>query len=149
MKRQIWWLMALVLLLGSVGTVAAHGARIAYSLDTVVTIQAAYDSGEPMAEAQVVVYAPNDPATPWLTGMADENGRFSFTPDPTLPGTWDVQVRQAGHGDIVHIPVGGGSGAAASGGFSTTQIVVMSASVMWGLVGTALYFSRRPAHAHS
>ncbi len=149
MKRQLWWLMALVLLLGSVGRVAAHGAKIAYSLDTVVTIQAAYDSGEPMAEAQVVVYAPNDPATPWLTGVADENGRFTFTPDPTLPGTWDVQVRQAGHGDIVHILVGGGGGAASSGGFSTAQIVLMSASVVWGLVGTALYFSRRPAHAHS
>ncbi len=44
--------------------------------------------------------------TPWLTGICDQQGRFSFTPDPDLPGTWDVQVRQAGHGDIIHIPVG-------------------------------------------
>ncbi|MBK8988752.1 MAG: carboxypeptidase regulatory-like domain-containing protein [Chloroflexi bacterium] len=148
MKRQIWWTAALVWLLAGTATAAAHGAKIEYSLDTVIQIQARYDSGEPMGGGQVVVYAPNDPATPWLTGVADENGRFTFTPDPALPGTWDVQVRQAGHGDIIHIPVGGGSQAAAAG-YTTPQIILMSASVVWGMVGTALYFSRRPAHAHS
>jgi nickel transport protein len=147
MKRPMWWIIVVGVLLAGAATAVAHGARVTYILETVVQIQAAYDSGDPMAEAQVVVYAPNDPATPWLTGVADENGRFTFTPDPNLPGIWDVQVRQAGHGDIIHIPVGGGAASAA--GFTTAQIVLMSASVAWGLVGTALYFSRRPIHAHS
>lgn len=32
--------------------------------------------------------------------------------------------------------------ASAGGGFTVPQIILMSASVIWGLVGTALYFAR-------
>lgn len=124
----------------------AHGARIEYVVDITIEIVATYDSGEPMDGAQVVVYAPDDLTTPWITGVCDDEGRFSFTPDTSKPGTWDVQVRQAGHGDIVHIPVGEGAAAiVSSGGYSTLQIVLMSVCVIWGIAGTALYFSRRRA----
>ena len=126
-------------------TVYAHGVDIYYTSSTVVEIHAAYDSGEPMAGAQVVVYAPDEPATPWLTGVCDEEGRFSFSPDTSTPGTWDVQVRLAGHGDIVHIPVGGATAADSGGGFSVLQIVLMALCVVWGLTGTALYVLRRRA----
>jgi len=51
-------------------------------------------------------------------------------------------VRLAGHGGVIHVPVGG-SEAAAQGGFSRLQIGLMAACVVWGAVGTALYFSRR------
>ncbi|GAB4574888.1 MAG: hypothetical protein Kow0077_23640 [Anaerolineae bacterium] len=136
-----------LLVFGSLAS--AHGAKISYSVDVTVTLVAEFDTGEPMAHAQVMVYSPADPATPWLTGEADEEGRFSFVPDPALPGTWDVQVRAAGHGDIVHIPIGAGGAASGSTGFSPAQIVLMAASVVWGLVGTALYFSRgRGTTAH-
>jgi nickel transport protein len=122
----------------------AHGARIEYVVDMTIEIVATYDSGEPMDGAQVVVYAPDDLTTPWITGVCDDEGRFTFVPDSTKPGTWDVQVRQAGHGDMVHIPVGEGAAAtASSGGYSTLQIVLMSVCVVWGIAGTALYFSRR------
>jgi nickel transport protein len=124
----------------------AHGAIIEYTVDMTIEIVATYDNGEPMAGAQVVVYAPDDPSTPWLTGVCDDEGRFTFMPDSTKPGTWDVQVRQAGHGDMVHIPVGEGAVAAASsGGYSVLQIVLMAVCVVWGIAGTALYFSRRRA----
>ena len=124
----------------------AHGAKIEYTVDMVIEIVAKYDSGEPMAGAQVSVYAPDDLSTPWITGVCDDEGRFSFTPDTSKPGTWDVQVRQAGHGDIVHIPIGGGSaGTGGAGGYTPLQIVLMAACVIWGSVGTALYFSRRRA----
>jgi len=122
----------------------AHGARIEYTVDIAIELVAAYDNGEPMAGAQVVVYAPDDPTTPWLTGVCDDKGHFSFVPDTSKPGTWDVQVRQAGHGDIVHIPIGEGEMAMGSTGvYSALQIVLMAACVIWGSVGTALYFSRR------
>jgi nickel transport protein len=104
---------------------------------------ATYDTGEPLAGGQVTVYAPDDPTAPWLTGACDDEGRFVFTPDPDKPGTWDVQVRQAGHGDIVHIPIGAGVTSSGGGGFSPAQIVLMAACVVWGFVGTALFFSRR------
>jgi nickel transport protein len=87
-----------------------------------------------------------DPSTPWLTGTCDEEGRFSFTPDPSKPGTWDVQVRHAGHGDMVHIVIGKeGVTAQGDSGFNPLQIVLMGICVVWGFVGTALFFSRRSA----
>jgi len=122
----------------------AHGVRIDYRVDMTVEILAAYDTGEPMAGAQVSVYAPDEPSTPWLTGVCDEDGRFDFVPDASKAGTWSVRVRLAGHGDIVHIPIGESSGAAgSSGGYAPLQIVLMAACVIWGSIGTALYFSRR------
>jgi nickel transport protein len=137
---------ALALCLGLAVPAQAHGARIEYTVDVAIEIIAAYDSGEPMAGAQVVVYAPDDPTTPWLTGVCDDEGHFRFVPDTSRPGTWDVQVRQAGHGDIVHIPIGEGStGAGGAGGYTPLQIVMMAACVIWGAVGTALYFWRRKA----
>lgn len=132
---------------GTIGTVQAHGASIAYTIAPTVHITATYDSGEPMIQAQVTVYAPDDPATPWLLGETDDAGGFSFVPDPELPGVWAVQVRQAGHGDILHIQIGaaGASLTGSTGGFTPLQIVVMAAAVIWGFVGTALYFSNRQA----
>ena len=125
-------------------TAYAHGAKIDYTINMTIDIVASYDTGEPMAGAQVVVYAPDNPSSAWLTGVCDNKGRFSFTPDTSKPGTWDVQVRQSGHGDIVHIPIGEDIRASGStGGYSVLQIVLMAICGIWGCVGTALYFSRR------
>ena len=68
-----------------------------------------------------------------------------FTPDSTKPGTWDVQVRQAGHGDMIHIPIGEDLALTGTTGYTTLQIMLMGASVIWGFVGTALFFSYRRA----
>lgn len=138
-------LFTLVLLLALPLPAYAHGARIEYTIGRTVQIVATYDSGEPMAGAQVTVYAPDDPSTPWMTGACDHEGRFSFTPDTTITGTWDVQVRQAGHGDIVHIPIGTDSAGNGGGGYTPLQIALMAVCVIWGSIGTALYFSRRRA----
>lgn len=122
----------------------AHGVNIQYTSNIEIVIVAKYDTGTPMAGAQVAVYAPGDPSTPWLTGVCDGEGRFSFTPDASKPGIWDVQVRLAGHGGIVHIPVGEGTATTGGvGGYSYLQIALMAACVIWGSLGTALYFWRR------
>jgi len=147
MMNTKWkFIMPLILLLiFSLPTTAyAHGARIDYTINMTIDIVASYDTGEPMAGAQVVVYAPDNPSNAWLTGACDDEGRFSFTPDTSKPGTWDVQVRQSGHGDIVHIPIGEDTPASGStGGYSVLQIVLMAICGIWGCVGTAFYFSRR------
>jgi nickel transport protein len=100
-----------------------------------------------MAQAQVTIYSPADRSTPWLTGETEEDGSFSFEPDTTLDGAWDVMVRRAGHGDIVHIDLGRQAGLSASpdgdSSLSTGQIVLMSVCVVWGFVGTALFFAWR------
>ena len=124
--------------------VLAHGVNIEYTTKLEITILAKYDIGDPMAGAQVIVYAPDNPSSPWLTGTCDDNGYFSFTPDSSKPGIWDVTVRQAGHGNIIHIPVGKEPSTSGSvGGYSYLQIALMSLCVIWGSLGTALYFWRK------
>jgi nickel transport protein len=145
MQWRLVALFTILLALGITATAFAHGAKIEYTISMAVEIRAAYDTGEPMAGGQVAVYAPDDPSAPWLTGVCDEEGRFTFVPDPSKPGTWDVQVRQSGHGDMVHIPIGEDVAMVGSTGYTTLQIVLMGACVVWGFVGTALFFSRRKA----
>ena len=152
----------LVLLLATLGGITwatpglSHGVSIQHQTVSSVEIQARYDSGEPMREAQVIVYTPDNPAEPWLEGTTDADGRFVFTPDSTQPGNWEVAVRQAGHGEIVSIPVGAEAASAdglepASGQMasatsaaelSPVQRWITIGAVIWGFIGTALFFSR-------
>ena len=127
---------------------SAHGASIDYQAVQAINIQAAYDGGQPMANAQVTVYAPNDPSTPWSTGTTNEQGRFTFTPDADQPGNWEVKVRQAGHGDIVSVPVGeiatvDEGQASANESYTPVQKVLLGAAGAWGFLGTALFFARK------
>ncbi|MGP1387179.1 MAG: carboxypeptidase regulatory-like domain-containing protein [Thainema sp.] len=143
---------ALLLTFGWQAASQAHGVVIDYTPVSAVQLTATYDNGDPMAEAQVNVYAPENPAEAWLTGQTDERGQFIFTPDAAQAGNWEVQVRQAGHGDIVNIPVNTEADGSVqvtdaiakrtSNGYSTPQIVLMGAAGIWGFVGTALFFSR-------
>lgn len=164
--------MLLALWLSWMPRALAHGSTIQFRKTEAIEIQARYDSGAPMREAQVTVYAPGDPSTPWLQGVTDQEGRFTFTPDFEQPGHWDVKVRQAGHGDIVSIPVGevaaatvaaedavaGPADAAAAPeaaaekvaraqwagrAYTPLQKWTMGAVGIWGFVGTALFFTRR------
>lgn len=141
-KKSLIFMTVLLVVLSIPAAASGHGVNITYQKTNAIEITAVYDTGEPLSEGQVTVYAPDNPSTPWVTGKVDEQGRFTFTPDPSKPGTWDVQVRKAGHGGMIHIPVGGGEVAAASTGYKTSQIVLMAACVVWGLVGTALFFKR-------
>jgi nickel transport protein len=131
------------------GPAAAHGAFVDMGTTEAVAIQARYDTGALMAGAQVSVFAPDNPAQPWLTGMTDADGRFVFVPDDRA-GQWAVQVRQAGHGAMGYVTVGTDGAAitvtASRTGLSWAQRLLMVASVVWGCIGTALYFRRlRPA----
>ena len=149
---RLYFCLAILTLLSIPEKTLAHGANIQYRETSAIAIQAKYDDGTPMANAQVVVYAPSDRATPWLKGVTDSEGNFSFVPDdnPQNAGNWDVKVRQSGHGDITSIPVNQGELtsvahtqlASAAGGYSLPQKMVMAAAVGWGFVGTALFFAR-------
>jgi len=176
-RRWLAFSLAVLFVLGIIGTASAHGVKTEQQVfveDGVVKIEirATYDTGDPMSEAQVVIFAPNDLANPWKTGKTDNTGSFTFTPDLSIPGTWDVQVRLAGHGKMIHIEITGdeastlesdaeemqarektaelsaanagvGSSTSVGTGFTTIQIVIMAASVIWGCIGTALFFARR------
>lgn len=140
----------------------AHGAAIEYTVGQAVSIYAFYDSGTPMAEAQVSVYSPSDPTTPWMMGTTDTEGQFTFMPDPSQPGTWEVQVRQAGHGDIISIPLVDENGTIDPASVEVSQVFssqpgdrtgagplalwqrwMVIAAVVWGFIGTGLFVSAR------
>lgn len=128
----------------SLHAVNAHGVTMTYEVQSTVTIHAIFDGGEPMADAQVTIYGPASLTEVQQTGRTDEEGFFTFTPDPEQPGTWTVQVRQAGHGESIDIELGeeGSVNTLSSSSVSTPQTILMGASIIWGLVGTALFFSR-------
>lgn len=127
--------------------VFGHAALVEAQLATAIRLQAQYDTGEPMAEAQVIIYAPDRPAAAWARATTDAAGRYLFVPDATLPGRWTVQVRQAGHGAVAYIEVAADDAEApvvAIAGVGRPsgllQRVVMVVLVAWGALGTALYF---------
>ncbi len=142
----------------------AHGIVLGYEPVNSVEIQAHYDTGEPMAAAQVVVYAPDDPNEPWMQSTTDAEGLFTFTPDASQPGNWEVMIRQAGHGGIVNVPVAAANGeevvsedsgadngtaviqgqtdTTSSENLSSVQQGIAIGAVIWGFIGTALFFAR-------
>ena len=154
--------------------ILAHGTKISYENTEAIVINAVYDTGEPMGKAQVSVYTPDNSSQPWLTGTTDERGRFLFQPDSTKSGDWEVRVRHLGHGGVVRVPVT--SKAQTQDTQETQQKItpdpstpaqvvdvsqesnnleytpmqrgLMIASVIWGCVGTALFFSNRKKNAH-
>ena len=70
-----------------------------------------YSSGDPMAYAKTLVYAPDDGETEYQNGRTDRRGRFAFVPD--MPGTWRVVVSDGqGHrvGAEVDVPPENGLG---------------------------------------
>ena len=139
-------IVATIILIIPAGDLLAHGVMLEYTQHTSLEITAQYDYGEPMSGAQVAVFAPGSPSEPWLTGICDDSGKFSFVPDPQIPGLWEVQVRQAGHGDIIRIEINEGVAApSVAKGFTTTQKILIAVAVIWGLVGTALFFTKRRA----
>ncbi len=139
--------LAVIFLLGAHISVHAHAVVAGFSEVSGIEITAAYDNGQPMSGGQVIVFAPDNPARPWLATTLDEQGRFAFVPDYAVPGNWSVQVRQAGHGAMIHIPVDAAgletSVAVSPQVFTGLQLTLMIACVVWGFIGTALFFSRR------
>jgi nickel transport protein len=144
----------------------AHSVLLKHQSVQALEIQANYDSGEPMKNAQVTVYAPNT-QQPWLKGSTNDRGYFAFVPDRTQPGTWSVKVRSEGHGNIINIPLVATSTASIDSasdknmateqgtlepvtassavGFTPLQKAIMATAVIWGFMGTALFFQRRQA----
>ncbi|EDX85896.1 hypothetical protein S7335_3599 [Synechococcus sp. PCC 7335] len=133
----------------------AHGAVVEVNPAS-VEIKAVFDTGEPMSDAQVLVYSPTDLSTPVASGQTDSEGRFLFSPEPdqavaeSQSGRWEVTVRKAGHGQVTTFelgkgvlqPVGTDPSTGRSPQFATQQWISIAA-IIWGFVGTALFFKAR------
>lgn len=161
-KQKLNYLAFLIFfsVLGFSRQVSAHGAHIVYRQKSAIELTATYDDGTAMDNAQVVIYAPDNPAIPWQKGTTDKEGKFSFIPSSNVSGKWDVKIRQSGHGDIISIPWQADNSLAAveskenvadvdtkilsaNTNYTPMQKIVMAATGVWGFVGTALFFSRQ------
>jgi hypothetical protein len=69
-----------------------------------VTAQFATSDGKPMADAEVRVFAPDQPGHPALTGRTDSAGKFEFSAN--TDGLWTAEARGASEIARVTIPVG-------------------------------------------
>ncbi|AUC60911.1 ECF-type Co2+/Ni2+ uptake system [Cyanobacterium sp. HL-69] len=166
LKKLLWFSSALIISITTTPLKTfAHGVVVEYEKLKTISVVAQYDTGEPMSNAQIIVHAPNNADKPYLRGVADEDGNFSFTPDENIAGNWTVRVTTAGHGSIINIPMEFDTSTAMSGDNSinsddntksrqnssqtqgqsspnTAQRLLMAVSGVWGFVGTALFFSR-------
>ena len=157
MKWQFVIPLVFLSLLSLQGKANPHGVKIQHQVTQAIKINAVYHTGSPLANAPVKVYAPNAPNKVWLKGITDEEGNFIFAPDDSQPGYWEIKVRQAGHGELVTVPFKVDKSedypkkninnsdyhlASTSRDYNPLQIGLMIGCVMWGFVGTALFFWR-------
>ncbi|MEM6451455.1 MAG: carboxypeptidase regulatory-like domain-containing protein [Cyanobacteria bacterium P01_D01_bin.105] len=73
--------------------------------DQTLELQTTFSNGQPLKGAKVKVYAPEQSLRPYKTGVTDGQGRYSFNPNESIEGEWEVQIRREGHGDILYVPV--------------------------------------------
>lgn len=116
-----------------------------------VRIQALFDSGEPVSNADVLVFPP-EASMPVDTLRSDSSGVFVFSPDTidTVSGRWVLQVRdKGGHGLRINYDVPDtdsltvGISSADSSIPKPFRMWICAACVVWGFIGTALFFKRR------
>ena len=160
MKWQFVIPLIFLSLLSLQGKANPHGVKIQHQIIQAIKINAIYDTGTPLANAPVTVYAPNTPNAPnkpWLKGITDNEGNFIFAPDYSQPGYWEIKVSQAGHGKLVSISFQVDKSennprknisnsdyylASTFKDYNLLQRGLIIGCVMWGFVGTALFFWR-------
>lgn len=119
-----------------------HGTKYEILRNNTIGIKAMFDTGDPMVSAKVLIFAPDETKATY-TALTDSNGVFYFTPDKA--GTWAMQVRdKGGHGMRINLEVNESmvltSGQKLSNTMSYFQKILMALCVIWGCIGTALYF---------
>ena len=105
MKKLIFALPVLFGVLGIPSQSLAHTMFTNYLLNDKFEFQTTYSTDEVAENAEVYVYAPNNFDEPLLESRTDEEGRFSFLPDNSIPGDWEVQIIDEGHGEVIIVPV--------------------------------------------
>ena len=109
MKMKVFGsLLTLSATLGMASAAWGHAVQTDYFVDLFsaeLEFTATYSTGEPMVEATVTIYAPDNDETPWKEAATDAEGNFAFLPDESIQGDWRIEFEQEGHQDILVVPV--------------------------------------------
>ena len=107
MKTKLLMPLILLAVLGLPTRAFGHAMETNYVLEEANKIQftAVFSTGEPLKNAKVKIYAPNNPSEPLMETKTDEKGQFTFESDQKIPGEWEVSIGEAGHQDILTVPV--------------------------------------------
>ena len=140
---NISWLFFLLIFSFSVSSAFAHGATYEIQRDRAVIVKAGYDDGEPMSYAEVKIFSPDVQRGEHQNGRTDKNGNFAFLPHRT--GKWRIVVNDGmGHSFTAETFVKEGMEIESRHqGLEYWQKLIMAACIIWGLLGTALYFKRK------
>lgn len=173
-NRWSYFGVALLLFGASVPPAQAHGSHVQIQGIRAYELQATYDSGIPMKGAQVSVFHEDDPKTAIETGITDDRGRWLWIADREGEWTFQVRQaghgsitqlevdsiaddtsastsRSTDAPDTVTTPAASATSTTAT---TSARTVMASAplprwiallSVIWGAVGTALFFARPAA----
>jgi nickel transport protein len=108
MKRLVVALVLCLALFGFPAQALAHQVETFYFMRDQLEFQSTFSNGEPFVGATVEIYAPDNLDEPWMTTTTDEEGRFAFMPDESIPGEWEISIEdeEQSHADYWTVPVG-------------------------------------------
>ena len=124
-------------------SVFAHGTDYEVYTNGIVGIKAMYDTGVVMENSSVLIFAPNE-VDVFLETVTDKNGFVCFKPDRS--GTWILQVRGDGvHGMRINLNIDENMLIMKEEDNSAeyVQKIIMAICVVFGLIGTALFFKTK------
>ncbi|MEM7117277.1 MAG: hypothetical protein AAF614_32890 [Chloroflexota bacterium] len=145
-KRPFWLTLIIIAILLYASPALAHGTSMQMEVvnEATLELRALFDTGEPMSEAQITVYAADNPTEAWHSGVADENGFYAFDVDTSIRGEWAISIRTAGHGEILHLNVlrNGTISLAEVAERPLWQTILIAVAVVAALGGIAYRYSR-------
>lgn len=134
----------LILLLLAASAAVAHDLELrVQAARPAVVVYATYGTTEPTTDADVSVFAPGAPSSPYQTGFTDLHGAFAFV--PAEAGAWRVVIDDGyGHRAEQEIAVDWDKAdePSAGGGRSPLDKAILGVSVIFGITGLLLWRSR-------
>lgn len=121
----------------------AHGINAEILSGNVIAVKFSYDGGAAMKNAAVKIFAPDNYEHPSISAATNEQGMVYFV--PTKKGEWILMAKDdGGHIKRVNIPVDESKIAQSSSHDLTyLQKIIIAICVVWGFIGTALFFKSR------